>query len=54
MVLVINLFVEDRRGEMKGIAATFKIMDFGLLSAVEIFSSPSLRAFLRRKIMKIE
>ena len=53
-LLVIHFFGGDRKSEMKVHAATAKIMDYGLLSAVEIFSSPSLRAFLRRKIMKIE
>jgi hypothetical protein len=50
--LAINLFVGDRSGEMKGYAITIKLMDFGLQSAVEIFCSPSLRAFLKREVIK--
>ena len=53
VLLASNLFGGDRSGEMKIYAVTVKFMDFGLLSAVEIFSSPSLRAFLRREVMKI-
>ena len=52
-LLIINLFGGDRIGEMKIYTVNAKIMDFGLLSAVEIFSSPSLRAFLGVEVMKI-
>jgi hypothetical protein len=51
--LLINIFGGGRSSEMKIYAVTVKYMDFGLLSAVEIFSSPTLRAFLKRRVMKI-
>ena len=53
VLMVINLFVGGRSTEMKGYAITVKLMDFGLLSAVEVFSSPKLRSFLMREVLKI-
>ena len=45
--LIITCFVDDKTYYLKAYAGLAKIINFALLSAVEVFSSPSLRSFMR-------
>ena len=49
-ILLIILFEGQDSSYFKGYAITAKFMDFGLLSAVEVFTSPALRAFMKREV----
>ena len=49
-ILVIHVFAGEKTVDFKAFASLLMFMDFGLLSAVEILSSPSLRAHLKKKL----
>ena len=46
-VLVIEHLYDAKTPHIKAYVSMVKLIDFGVLSAVEVFSSPSLRAFMR-------
>ena len=48
-ILVILLFAGEQTMDLKAFANLSRLMGFGLMSAVEVISSPALRAHLRRK-----
>ena len=54
LVLTILLiqFADENTHHIKALANVIKFADFGLLSAVEVYSSPGLRAFMNGKISK--
>jgi hypothetical protein len=49
-VLIIHYFAGEEESNFKALAQILNFVDFGLLSAVEVFSSPVLRAHLKSKI----
>jgi hypothetical protein len=49
-VLGIIFFAGEQSSNLKGYVITAKFMDFGLLSAVEVFASPALRSFMKREV----
>ena len=49
-IFLIILFEGRNSSNFKGYAITAKFMDFGLLSAVEVLTSPSLRGFMKREV----
>ena len=46
-LLFLMYFTDAQTNIFKAILVMIKIMDFGLLSAVELLSSPLLRSFMR-------
>ena len=53
VILFIILFEGQQSSSFKGYAITAKFMDFGILSAVEVLTSPSLRGFMKREVRKL-
>ena len=49
-VLIIGYFAGDQKNTFKAFANILNFVNFGLLSAVEVFSSPALRTYLKSKI----
>ena len=45
-VLIIIFIAGDQTNDLKAITNIAKFVDFGLLSAVEVFASPILRGYL--------
>ena len=45
--LVIDYFTDENSQHLRAVGAMAKFIDFGLLSAVEFFSSPGLRSFMK-------
>ena len=45
-------FADENTHQIKAVAALLKYADFGLLSAVEVYSSPGLRAFKDGKLLQ--
>ena len=52
-ILFIIAFEGQKSSNFKGYAMTAKFMDFGLLSAMEVFTSPTLRSFMKREVRYI-
>ena len=52
-ILFIIAFEGQKSSNFKGYAITAKFMDFGLLSAIEVFTSPALRSFMKREVRYI-
>ena len=50
-ILLIH-FADENTHQIKAVAALLKYADFGLLSAVEVYSSPGLRAFKNGKLFQ--
>ena len=48
-VLIILYFAGEQKNNVKAVANIAKFIDFGLLSAVEVLSSPALRQYLKSK-----
>ena len=46
-ILVMSIFVDEETHHLKSYIFLAKIIEFALLSAVEVFSSPSLRSFIK-------
>ena len=46
-LLLLMYFADEHTTQIKALMVMIKIMDFGLLSAVEVWSSPGLRSFMR-------
>ena len=46
-LLFIHSVAEDDTQQLKALVVVTKFIDFGLLSVVEVFSSPSLRSFMK-------
>jgi hypothetical protein len=46
-LLLFMYFADEYTTQIKALMVMIKIMDFGLLSAVEVLSSPGLRSFMR-------
>ena len=49
-ILIIHYFAGEQKNNYKAFVSVTKFVDFGLLSAVEVFSSPALRTYLKSKI----
>ena len=50
VIFGIILFADKQSSNIKGYAITAKFMDFGLLSAVEVFASPAVRSFMKNEV----
>ena len=50
VILFIIIFEGKQSSYFKGYAITAKFIDFGLISAVDVFTSPALRGFMRREV----
>ena len=50
VILFIIAFEGQKSSNFKGYAITAKFMDFGILSGVEVFTSPALRGFMKREV----
>ena len=46
-ILVLTYFADEHTHHFKALVGMLKFIDFGLLSAVEVVSSPALRSFMR-------
>ena len=52
LVFLLIHFADENTHHVKALANIAKLADFGLLSAVEVYSSPGLRAFMKGKMSK--
>ena len=52
LILLLILFADENTHHVKALANIAKMTEFGLLSAVEVYSSPGLRAFMKGKMSK--
>ena len=50
VILGIICFADAQSSNFKRYAIIAKFMDFGILSAVEVFASPALRSFMKREV----
>ena len=50
VILFIIVFEGKQSSYFKGYAITAKFMDFGLISAVDVYTSPALRSFMKREV----
>ena len=50
LIFFLTFFADVKNNHLKAMLNMIKFVDFGLLSAVEVFSSPNLRAYLWRII----
>ena len=46
-ILILKYFTHEQNELLRATTVLVKIMDFGILSAVEVLSSPSLRSFMK-------
>ena len=52
LILLLIMFADENTHHVKALANIAKMTEFGLLSAVEVYSSPGLRAFMKGKMSK--
>lgn len=51
-ILLLIIFADENTHHIKALANIVKMIEFGLLSALEVYSSPGLRAFIKGKLSK--